>query len=512
MKICFICRRDESLAIEYLSSFLKKAGFETTLVFDPGLFCGCRDYNLLLRRLFECPEGIADEALMTNADLYCFSVLSHDYYWACSVAKLIKAKNNNAQIIFGGIYPSSAPEKVIRNHFIDYVCVGEGEEALLELVCALQEGKDTSRIGNIVAKNNGEVIFNPLRRLIGDLDALPFPDKDAFFHKCKHSEGKYFYVIMTSRGCPYNCSYCYGSHMKEMYEDKGIFCRRRSVDNVIDELKWALDNYAPRLINFYDDVFVTDKTWLESFSRRYKQEIGLPSFCFVHPQPVDEEIISYLIDMNCYAVDMGIQTLNDRNKKALLGRVETNQKVSEGINQLKKTKIFLFVDVIVGLPYQGEEELLALARFLNEHKVDAIHLFWLSLYPKTKMSESVWKLNPFAKEDIHYYRKKEMAYIYIDKLGPLARLVSIANVLPTPLFQYMVNKRLYRFLPPLKYTLNSTNNLLMFMIGLVTRTFKRKRPSAVLSSICILRYYAHFIFPAIYRKIAYSLGGLLRIR
>ena len=122
-----------------------------------------------------------------HTDLIGFSVISDTYGWACQIAgELIK--RIDIPVIFGGIHPTSVPDIVIKEDFVDYVCAGEGEEAMVELCDALQQGKDTTSIRNVWTKRNGRIIKNPLRPLISDLDSLPFPDKELYYKdcNCKH--------------------------------------------------------------------------------------------------------------------------------------------------------------------------------------------------------------------------------------------------------------------------------------------------------------------------------------
>lgn len=134
MKISFIYLGSENLGIEYLSSVLKKSGHKVELIFDPALFCDKHYLNVdFLAKLFDSRKKIIKRVLESRPDLIGFSVFTHNYKWALSIASLIK-KEIDIPIIFGGVHPTILPEDVIANNSVDMICIGEGEEALLELM------------------------------------------------------------------------------------------------------------------------------------------------------------------------------------------------------------------------------------------------------------------------------------------------------------------------------------------------------------------------------------------
>jgi radical SAM superfamily enzyme YgiQ (UPF0313 family) len=203
MKIMFVYPAFENIGIEYLSSVLNSAGFRTRLAFDPRLF---DDPFIKLRRLgkiFSYERALLKKIEDYAPQLVVFSVVSADYRWALSLAERIKTVSP-AHITFGGIHPSSAPEEVIGRNCVDSVVIGEGEFALLDLANSLRSGKTDYSIKNIWFKKDSQVIRNPLRPYIDDLDSLPFPDKELYYRELpRYRSG---YTIITRRGCINNCS------------------------------------------------------------------------------------------------------------------------------------------------------------------------------------------------------------------------------------------------------------------------------------------------------------------
>ena len=149
MNIAFIYPECENLGVEYLSACLKKAGHKVKLIFDPMLFGSYYFKSNKLKNLFSFRTKVINEVLDSKYDLVCFSVFSDYYGWASDIAREIENKNKNIRIIFGGVHPSSVPERIIKELFVDYICIGEGEVAMVELADRLQQGSDDSNIMNI---------------------------------------------------------------------------------------------------------------------------------------------------------------------------------------------------------------------------------------------------------------------------------------------------------------------------------------------------------------------------
>jgi anaerobic magnesium-protoporphyrin IX monomethyl ester cyclase len=385
-KVGFISPGWENIGIEYLSACLKIKGIHTRLFFDPILFneSGFLD-NKLLSNIFSYKNNILKEIIGYQPDLICFSVITDNYKWACKWSFDIK-NHISVPILFGGIHPTSVPERVISNPLVDYVCIGEGEEAIVEIVEALKHKKPIGKIQNIYFKADGKIIKNDIRPLISDLNKLPFPDKELFYSALPiFQEG---YAILTSRGCLFSCNYCNNNILKKIY-GPSIF-RRRNIENVIEELKQAKKEYKPKYICFFDDFFNAEKAWLKDFLVKYKQEINLPFNCYLYPDYVDENSVSEMKKAGCYRVELGLQIIDENKRTAVLGRNSSNKAIAYAIDLFKKSKIYVVCDTILGFPDENESDLINLAYFYNSHPPDHIETFWLRLYPKTEMT--IWAL------------------------------------------------------------------------------------------------------------------------
>ncbi|TBR17175.1 B12-binding domain-containing radical SAM protein, partial [bacterium] len=370
MRVGFLYPEMETLGIQYLSSVLKTRGHETKLFFDPQLFDDTITQNQPLKLKFDYKDKLISEIDKFRPDVIVFSVLSTTCEWAFHLSLTIKAKMD-IPIVFGGIHPTLVPEEVMRNSFIDYAIVGEGEYALLELVESGFNKNKIPQIKNVCYKKNEVVVCNPLRAPIADLDTLPFPDKELFYEKMPYL--KKSYTIVTGRGCPHGCSYCCNGYLNKIY-NRG-YLRRRSAENVIAELDWAVKKYGIKHVYFDDSTFTYDRNWLSNFAVHYKKIIGLPCFCWVYPTDVDEGLIGIFKSLNCRAVEMGVESLDERVREEIFGRVYSNSDVENALKLFRKNRIFCVVDNIKGFSDDPEKEVMDLVEFYNENRPNKIYVF-----------------------------------------------------------------------------------------------------------------------------------------
>lgn len=458
MVILFAYCGYEGLGIEYLSAVLKAAGHETHLLYDPRLFDQREGFptSKSLARVFDRKQLWRKQLKEIRPDLVAFSVVAADYLWACKTAQMIK-EWMDVPIVFGNIYPTAIPETVIKKDFVDYIVVGEGESALLELVESIENRDHQHSIKNVWFKQDGKIIPNPLRPLIHDLDSLPFPDRDLF-----RRVGRPFnlgIMALGRRGCKNACPYCSNSlrrriYFGDNYLDNPHYLRRRSVDNFIRELKEARQKYDFKLIRINDDDLAENEPWLEEFGRKYKKEIGVPYKCFVNPESVNENTIRHLKESGCGEVQMGVQSLNPRIRNEILRRHHTNHQISQAIGLLRESGIPFLVDTLLGIPGETEEDFLNIVRFYLQNPGAYINAYWLHYFAGHDIVEIArdqgalteknivdLKTSPFAgtnivRPDIH--PRKMMKY---------QSLIGLLNYFPPLIVGYVIKLKIYRFFP-----------------------------------------------------------------
>jgi len=432
MNVTFVACVEEFLGLEYISAVLKQHGHSTTLVFDPVLFADTYVNSPILKRMFDLTDKVVTRILDTTPDLVAFSVMTEHYPWASRIAQSLKQRST-VPILFGGPHPTLLPERVISKPFVDFACVGEGEYPTLELVRWLGSGRTTPLpIPNMLIKHGNTIHRGPVRELLSDLDALPISDKALFYDQVPVMARQY--TVIIGRGCPFGCTFCCNNAFRQIYRGKGKYLRWRTVDNVMTELKAAKQTYRFRKVAFFDDVFTFDKEWIKQFLSRYRAEVKVPFTCIVHPRMIDETIVEMLADAGCKGIQMGVQTVNEKSRKTVVGRPETNNEIGRSIRMIRDAGICVTVDHILGIPREGAQEQEEAIEFYNTYRPHLINLFWLAHYPATKMLEIAQKTGELTPEDVEKIEEGQTGSIIwsgtVRNREPFKPYVAVLNLLP----------------------------------------------------------------------------------
>ena len=399
MNCTFVAMGSENIGLQVLSSILKQAGHKTILAYDQSLF---DDKNYLsmprIARLFDHKKIVMDQIIESDPDLIAISVLTSTYQWALSIAMKIK-EAMDVPIIFGGIHPTTLPDLVINNDCVDMICVGEGDYALLDLCDSIERGAIDYSIANIWFKKDGKVIKNQQRKPIADLDLLPFPDKELF---APHVNIKNYYLAVTTRGCPFTCSYCECSYQAQELKKIGAKrLRERSPESVIRELVLMKKKFNYKWVDFRNNTFTSTPKWVKTFLPEYKKKIGVPFRIFGHPLTIDLEIAQLLKDSGCFSVQLGIESFDPKIRSEIMNRHETNEQILKTVNILDSVKLPYSCDYILGVPTQGENELRNAAKFfIDRTSCYRISSFMLAYQPKVKINTFGLKFGDITQEEL----------------------------------------------------------------------------------------------------------------
>ena len=317
-----------------------------------------------------------------NPDIILFSSRTNEFTDVVKISQALKQELQKP-IFCGGIHPIIAPEDSIA-HF-DGVCIGEGEDAILELVNNIETSKDYTQTQGFWFKKDNEIIKNPLSSLTNSLDKYPFPEREIFDYKKYLRARNYQLDFITSRGCPFKCSYCVNHTLQQLYKGKGNYLRNYSIPFVIKELKKLKTQYKIKTIFFLDETFNWNKARLREFSEAYKKEINLPYECCLRADLCDEEVFQYLKDSNCYKVDIAIESGNPTTRKELLDKPISDQQIVNAFRLARKYGITSMSYNMVGLPLETKEDIEMTIDINKQANPDALQVSIFNPFYGTKL-------------------------------------------------------------------------------------------------------------------------------
>lgn len=402
-RILFIYPNYESefripLSITILSSCLKKSGhiidlFDTTfmtpnynkdteLMEKKGLVeeTNLNDYIGDIEEK-DIPEELLKKVSDFNPDLIAISLLERNFFVAKELMKLIK-KNFSVPLIVGGIFPTIVPDMIINLHFVDIICVGEGEEAIVNLADKIVNEENIYEIKNLWFKKDGKVIKNPVRPLV-DLDDLPYPDWSLFDerHMWKPFVGKVYKggSFEFSRGCLNNCSFCVAPSLRKAQGYPKPYLRRKSTRRMIDEIKYMKDKFDFNMVSFGDTNFLLlmDKDDLDEFEKLWVREIKLPFTIQSEAKTITNDSARILKNMGCVAISIGVESGSKEIREKIMHKYISDEEIFNAFRAAERFGIRATANYIVGVPFETEEQIFESINFnlkLNPESI-AVHHF-----------------------------------------------------------------------------------------------------------------------------------------
>lgn len=260
----------------------------------------------------------------------------------------------DCRIIVAGNHVTALTQKVMGKYaFIDYCLVGEYEIVLKELLSKLTLDKsspeETKKINGIAFRHDDKVIVNKNRNILEDLDSLSFPDMDDLPVKYYHDfeiAGKPSVNMLSSRGCPFSCSFCLQRHV--MYASPT--CRKRNPTKIVDEMEFRKEKYGAKQIYFDDDTMTVDKRHLRSMSQEIiRRRVDILWGC-MGDVTLDYETLSLMSKAGCVGVKFGVESINPNALKSINKNFIKAEKVRRFVKWCKELRIWTHATYIIGLP------------------------------------------------------------------------------------------------------------------------------------------------------------------
>ena len=397
--------------VSIISAVLKKEGFQFKL-FDTTLYKpkgqSQDEYRKKLHQLktssaqmegqvntktSDPHEDFVDLLNSYKPDVIGLSVLSDTFEIGLEYAKIANSKN--IPVFVGGIYPTFAPEKVISNKYVNFICMGEGEYAVLNFCKALANGDSIDNIKNFwIKKKDGTIIKNGLGPLV-NMNELPYPEYTIFeserFYRPMQGKVLKILPIELHRGCPYTCAFCEDPSQNLLYKSQGIaktYHRSKSPKRIIDELHYLIDKYGANYIYFNAETFfaMPNKDFV-TLADMYSKEIKLPFWIQTRPETITEERIDLLKKMNVSNINVGIEHGNEKYRREMLKRSMSNKLIIDALKILDNANLSVTVNNIMGFPDETRDLIFDTINLNRSIKSATINAYLYNPYPGTALYE-----------------------------------------------------------------------------------------------------------------------------
>lgn len=407
------------VGLSYIGSVLKKNGYDVVIydvdreIRDTGELNFSEEYknlenylkeinndnHFIWKRILKIVQDYAPDVIgITSMTMKFGSVVK--------TAKICKIAKPEARVIVGGSHATDWPEICFQSSYIDFCISGEGEESILELLKAIENNyMDFSGINGVSFKNNGKIIIRKLTPYISDLDEYPYPGRKLLLNQDKYSSED-MGVIITSRGCPYNCGFC-SHHQKVRY---------RNLNNVIEEIKYVKEKYKTQQFAIKDDSFTVNRKRTIQFCEMLKKEkLNVNWDCTTRVNLIDDELLDIMQDAGCNTVKVGIETGSERIMEKVNKRV-TFKQIKNVARLLNKHKIFWSAYFMYGFPDETKEDMLKTLEFMKELNPPYAGIGLYSPMPNTDLWNQGIELGLIDSDiDInHFFKTNPKNYFFKD--------------------------------------------------------------------------------------------------
>jgi radical SAM superfamily enzyme YgiQ (UPF0313 family) len=401
----------QPLGTLYVASSLQKAGHEVK--FLNGAFL---TQSEILKAVTDYQPGFV-------------GIYSTAFGWKKAVATAVDIKTSfvNVLIAVGGPYPIAVKERCLKEApCIDAVVTGEGEETVVTLVERLAHGSSPAGVPGVIYRDGMDIIVNPARPLIQDLDALPFParellgETDHYIPPPATYRRKPVAVVITSRGCNRRCLYCF-----QIDKERKSGIRFRSIASVIAEIEHCL-RQGYREIKFIDDTLAADRSRALALCREIKaRKLDFTWFASACVHQVDRELLQAFKEAGCWAILFGAESGVQKNLNAIRKGITLDQ-TRTAVATAKEVGLTVFTPFLFGIPGETYEEALQTIEFACELDPDVANFHCLTPFPGTELYDNIERYGTMS-DDLTDFTYQGAAFVpFSMKREQIAQLRQIA--------------------------------------------------------------------------------------
>jgi len=390
-----LSRRLPPLGLAYVAGALEKAGFQVEIL-DNYLLKKPIDYvKLEIKRL--SPEIVG---------ITCGSVT---YQRCIQTAKAVKEVLPSCRVVVGGWHPSYMPESMLQHPEVDYVVLGEGEPAIVELATSITKGEDDSAIARIpgVACMLGGKMAKTAPRFISDLDQIPYPARHLlpmhlYDRTIEFLDVRPVDTMNVVRGCPYNCAYC------EIRKLWGKRVRAFSPSRVVGEIDHLVNKYGSKGIYFVGDNFTIQKrVTIEICNLIRKHKLDIEWVCDTRVDLVSRELLKEMKNAGCRTIWFGVESGSPRILRKINKGFALQQAV-DAFKLCKEEEIQTACSFLLGIPGETANDMKATFNFAKKLDPDWCRFNIFIAYPVSSLYEEVLQKDLYDRvEDFVVYVKTE---------------------------------------------------------------------------------------------------------
>ena len=329
------------------------------------------------------PENVSQEELSRRVkevqpDMVAMSIMTFNLLDALHTARILKRDHPNLKVCLGGPHVNLYPKETLHQPEIDYVVFGEGEKIFFHLIQALESGDSLKSIKGLGWKEKGEEHINSAETELLNLNELPFPARhlvDISSYKHIIGEGRQFFTIQATRGCPAACSFC---------DIRKTKFRVRSPESVVAEIEELVEMGVDDLFFVDDTITIDKKNVLEICDLIVKRNIKIHFKISARVDTINKEVIRALKKAGCYRIHYGIESASPKHLK-YLQKGQTPEKVERACKMTRDAGLGFFAYMMIGIPHETKEEMFETVDFAKKLKPDYAQFSICTPYPKVEL-------------------------------------------------------------------------------------------------------------------------------
>lgn len=412
-------QRGIPLGLAYLASSLKAEGYHDVKILNADIgvnldaipsgknrHAEVQAFDQFERRMSDIHDHgyqfVIDTINKEQPSVIGITVRTAKYFITKQLVHRIKQEFPHIFIVIGGPHASSKPQDLLINMEVDVVVRGEGEVTFVELIKKLDKNEDYRQIAGISYMQGDQVVNNPMRQLVIDIDDIPLADRDVvmFSEQCMSADD--MGLLFSSRGCPYGCSFC---------DSRGTWTRRvrrMSHDLLVKDI-WDIKNkYGTSFFSFQDDCLVTKESTAIEMCDAFKASglAALPRsefrwWCEIHPNVITENLVKNMKEAGCVAIAIGAESGSQRSLKKVAKGASLDS-IRKAAHAIRSADLSLTMFFIIGFPWETEQDILDTLQFMEEMEPDHPALSVLTPLPGTPIFDYCVEEGLISSQDADY--------------------------------------------------------------------------------------------------------------